>query len=58
MKLKVAGIALKRPRNGTETKATHKRVEESRSYSSSLPYREQLQTNVTCPKNFYSYAVT
>jgi len=32
MKMKLAGIALKRPQNGTQTKVTHRRVEGSRFY--------------------------
>jgi len=47
MKLKFAGIALKRPQNGTETKVTHRGVEVSRFDSISFPYLELLPTIVT-----------
>ena len=49
MKLKLAGIALKWPQNGTKTKVTHRRVKVSRFYSISLPYFEILSTIVTSP---------
>ena len=42
MKLKLAGIALKGPKNGKETKVTHRRVEISRLYSISFPYFEPV----------------
>ena len=39
MKLKLTGIALKRPQNGKETQVTQKRVEASRFHSISFQFR-------------------
>ena len=47
MKLKLAGIVMKRPQNGTETKIKPRRVKVSRFYSISFPYLELLHTIVT-----------
>lgn len=48
-KLKLAGIALKQPQRGTETKETHGGVEVSCFYSIYLTYFELLHTIVTFP---------
>ena len=61
MKLKLAGIALKRPQNSMDTKVTHRRVEVSRFHSISFPYFELLYMIVTFPYKLlylHCYAVS
>ena len=54
MKLKVTGIAMKRPQNGAETKLTPRRVEVRHFYSISFPFLELLHTIVTFPYKLLS----
>ena len=49
MKMKLIDIVLKRPRNGTETKVTHRRVEVSGFYSISFPLFELVTYNRYIP---------
>lgn len=58
MKLKLAGIALKRLQNATETQVAHRRVELSRSYLISFQYFKLLYTIITFPYKLYLHCVT